>query len=322
VSLATYLLRRLVAGLAVVAIVSVLGSALLEWAPGGLEGTLGADPRISGTDRENLRRAAGLQAPWPVRYGLWLRGLARLEFGDSLVTGQPVSAMIVERLPATLELMVSSIALAILVAFLLGGLCALRAGRGLDRALSGLSLGAMSLPSFWLGLLAILFFAVQLQWFPAGGRTSPGGAGGWADHLWHLVLPAGVLAAGAGARWSRYVRSSMRESLGSQAWKTASSRGLPFPLLLWRYGLLPSLPPVVTVIALEAPALFAGALITETVFGWPGVGRLFQDGLERRDEPRLMAILLLTSALIVSFNLAGEMIHRYLDPRVRIGGTA
>jgi peptide/nickel transport system permease protein len=203
-----------------------------------------------------------------------------------------------------------------------GAACAHWRAKAMDRALSGLTLTVMAMPGFWLGLLAISLFAVRLGWLPAGGRLDAAHPGGLWDHIRHLLMPAGILGLVLGARWSRYMRAALTEVAQAAPLKVARSRGLPPWRLLWRHTLWPALPTLANVVAVEAPGLFAGALLTETVFGWPGMGRLFHDGLQRRDEPRLLAILLLTSVLIVAFNLLADLSHQLLDPRLKIHGRA
>jgi len=311
--------RRLAAGLIVVMAVSLLGAFLLDRLPGGSDGAWGADPTVSAEDRGQARAAAEREAGWALRYGRWLARVARLDLGTSRVTGEPVASMIGARLPATLELMAAAILLALPAAVGIGAAAASRRGGALDRTLSAAAVALLSVPTFWLALLLISLFAVRLGWLPAGGRESAAGDGGLLDHIAHLLLPAVALAAACAARWSLIARASFADVLAGEAWRAAHAKGLAREALWWRHAALPALPPVITVAAMEGSALLGGALVTETVFGWPGIGRLFHEGLGRRDDPRLMGILVLTAVLIVAANLAADLLHGWLDPRVRDG---
>ena len=309
-----YVLRRLATTVPLLLVVSVLCFGLLQLAPGGP--LAGVDPRARRADHERLTAALGLDAPAHVQYGRWLWGLVRGDLGHSLVTGEPVGAMIAARLPATLELMGVSLALSLVLGLAMGVGAALRRGSAVDHVLSAVSLVGISIPVFWLGVLAILVFSAELGWLPAGGRSTLGAPASALDHLRHLVLPATVLAVVQAPLWSRHVRSSLLEVLGEDWLRAAEARGLGTRRVLWRHALRPAIVPVVTLLGLQAPSLFTGAAITETIFSWPGIGRLFYEGAQRFDYTRLMGILVIGSLLVVLCNLAADIACALLDPRI------
>jgi peptide/nickel transport system permease protein len=311
--MARYAWRRLAASVPLFLLVAVLCWGLVRLAPGGPVSAV--DPRLRGADRDRLVHALGLDRPLHEQFGSWLAGLVRGDLGTSLVTGEPVARMIRDRLPATLELMGTALLLSLVLGLGLGIAAALRRGTALDHILSTVSLIGVSVPVFWLALLAILLFSAKLGWLPAGGRETLGAAGSFADHLRHLVLPAVVLAVVQAPLWSRHVRASLLEVLGEDWLRSARARGLGRGRVLVRHALRPALAPVVTLLGLQAPALFTGAVITESIFAWPGMGRLFYEGAQRFDYPRVLGVLIVGSALVILCNLAADLAVARLDPR-------
>lgn len=315
--MARYTVRRLAAAVPLFIGITALCFALLHASPGGP--LAGVDVRRTGADLERLERVLGLDAPLPLQYARWFGRLVRGDLGTSLVTGQPVAHMIRQRLPATLELMAVSLLLSLVIGIATGVVAALRRGSAVDRILGVVTLAGLSMPVFWLGVLSLLYFSAHLGWLPSGGRGTLGMRFDLVDHLRHLVLPAVVLAAVQVPLWSRHARSSLLEVLSEDFLRAARARGLSERRVIWRHALRPALLPVVTLVGLQVPALFTGTVITETIFSWPGVGRLFFEGVQRFDYTRLMGILALATGLVIVCNLAADLVQARMDPRVRLG---
>lgn len=309
------ILRRLAQAVPLLLIVSAVLFALLHLVPGGPLVAYLENPNVRPEDIERLRRAMGLDRPVPVQYLAWLAAFARGDWGFSYADGRPVIERVAERIPATVELIGAAVVLALLAAIPAGVYAA--AVRRVDRATNVIAVAGISLPVFWLALILQLVFAGTLGWLPSSGRASFGD-GGIADRLAHLVLPATVLAAVLAAAWSRYLRRSMRDSLRAPFIDTARARGIAPRRLVWRHALVNALPPFATVVLLDASLLASGAVVTESIFAWPGIGSLFIDSLARRDYAVLMAFLMLGSVAVVSFNLVADVLVAWLDPRTRV----
>ena len=296
--------RRLAGAAGVVLGVALLTFLLVHLIPGDpVELMLGESARPA--DRANLRASLGLDRPVAVQLADQFARLARLDLGTSLHSRRPVSALIAERFPATLQLAAAALAIAVVTALPLGALAARRQGRAVDGIAMGLALLGQSVPSFWLGPLLILVFSVWLGWTPVSGRE--GGSS--------LVLPALTLGAGMAAVLARMVRSSLLEVLREDYLRTARAKGVAERSLLWRHALPNAALPVVTVLGLQAGALLSGAVITETVFAWPGIGSLLVDAIQRRDYPVVQGCVLLISACYVVVNALTDLAYAWLDPR-------
>lgn len=309
-----FVARRLMHAVVVLLIVSGLAFGLLQSLPGGPVEAYLSNPNVRPQDVERLRRSLGLDRPPWQQYITWISGLARGDFGYSYSDGRPALDRIVERLPATLELVGASLVLGVVGALAIGLSGALRRGRFADRLGGLLSVAGISLPVFWFGLVLQLVFAVQLGWLPSSGRGAVSGAVG--DRLAHLVLPALVLACVHAAAWSRYLRSSMIEALDQPFVRTAASRGLSRRRLVLGHAFRAALVPSLTVVLLDAALMVSGAVVTESVFAWPGVGSLFTEALSRRDYTVLMAFLMLSATAVVLLNVVADIAARALDPRV------
>jgi peptide/nickel transport system permease protein len=307
--------RRVVQAIPLLGLVSLLVFALIHAVPGGPLSMYLSNPNVRPADIERLRHALGLDRSLATQYFAWVRGFARGDWGYSFSDGRPVLMRIVERVPATLELLGGAIAVALVAALPLGVLTALRRGSLVDRVTTVLSFAGISVPVFWLGLVLQLLFAVALGWLPSSGRDTPAG-GGALDHLRHLVLPASVLATVHAAVWSRYLRASMANTLGERFIVAARARGVPERSIVWRHALRNALLPFVTVVLLDAAIMVSGAVVTESVFAWPGVGSLFTEALARRDYTVLMAFLMISAAAVVLLNLLADVLYHALDPRV------
>jgi peptide/nickel transport system permease protein len=299
--------RRLVEAVPLLLLVSAVAFALLQLVPGGPLEVYLSNPGVRPEDLERLRRALGLDRPLTEQYVRWIVAFLRGDWGYSFSDGRPVLTRVVERLPASLELLGASFLLAVLAALPAGLAAAVRQGRATDRALSMLAAVGVSVPAFWLGLMLQLVFAIGLGWLPSSGRAAGGGLG---PHVASLILPATVLAVVHASAWMRYLRASTIDVLRAPFVSAARARQL------LRHALPNALAPVATVILLDAALLVPGAVVTESVFAWPGIGSLFTEALGRRDFPVLLALLMASAVAVVVFNLIADLLHAWLDPRV------
>lgn len=312
--MARFFVRRGIAALAVVWVVVSATFLLLQALPGG-PGALAEDPRVPVTQRARMRAALGLDAPLAARYFRFLSAAARGDWGVSFATQRPVRALLAEAAPPTLALAAAALALELAVGVPLGALAARRAGRTFDHLLRAASLFVWSLPSFWLGLLLLILFALRWPLFPAGGVA--GDDANLTTLLRHLALPAAALGLPAAAATARHVRSLVRDA-GAEPWlHAARARGLGERSLLLRHLLLPSSAPLVELAGLSAAALLSGALAVEVVFARPGVGRLVCDALAARDYPVLLAGSAVAAVAVVATSFATDLLQAALDPRQR-----
>ncbi len=297
--------------------ISVVIFAVIQAAPGGPEGALletgrFIDPQVI----ENYRQRLGVDQPIHVQYFRWLSAALTGDLGVSFSTTRPVAEMIGERLPATLELMATSFVLAAMLAVGIGILSAVKQHTPIDYLATGASFVGVAMPVFWFALLLQLLFSVRLGWLPVAGTETVGATSMW-DHLQHLILPAAVLSFRNIAGWSRYLRASLVGALRSDYVRTARAKGLPERAVVGVHALRNALIPLVSIMALNLADLFSGAVITETIFAWPGIGRLFVQAMFARDYPLLMGILLMGSVMVVFFNLVADVVYGVLDPRIR-----
>jgi peptide/nickel transport system permease protein len=312
-----YVARRLARTLPLIVLISIVTFALLHLAPGGPAGLYTGDTRMSESDLARIRANLGLDEPLPVQYLLWFKQVfLRFDFGTSYATGQPIAQMIMDRLPATLELMGTAFFLAVVLGISMGISSALRRGGILDQLFSLISVFGL-----WLGIIAIYVFSLKLGLFPSGGRTTLGAPAGFFDHARHLVLPACVLSIGFLASWSSYTRAQFIGVIRGDFVRTARAKGLSESAVIWKHAMRNAALPILTVIVMQIPTLFTGAVITETVFSWPGMGRLFYEGLERHDYPRVLGVVVIFSFLIILFNLIGDLLCAAIDPRISLAGV-
>ena len=314
---ARFLARRCLQALPLLLLISVLVFLLIHAAPGGPLAVYLANPNVRPEDIERLRRALGLDRPLWVQYWSWLTAFIRGDWGYSFSDGRPVLERVAERLPATLELAGVSLAGALALTLPAGTASGIRRGQWLDRAVTALATAGISLPAFWFGLFLQIVFATSLGWLPSSGRSTPG-ATDFVDHVQHLILPAAVLIVVQAAGWSRYLRGAVVETLSEPFVAAARARGIPRPRVLLRHVLRNAIGPVLAVVMVDAALLVSGAVVTESVFAWPGIGSLFTEALGRRDYTVLMALLMLTSTAIVVLNLAADLAHALVDPRVAL----
>jgi len=269
------------------------------------------DVNATERDQEILTRYLGLDQPLPVQYAIYVKNLARGDLGQSILSRRPVAEHIWERLPATVELGFVAMFLSVLIGVPLGVYSAVRRGGIMDGAARVFAVLGQSMPTFWLGLMLILFFGVVLGVLPAGGR------GG----LEHLILPAFTLGYFTSAAILRLTRSAMLEVLGSDYIKFARLKGLHEQVVLWKHGLKNALLPVVTFAVMLFVQFLGGAVVTETVFAWPGLGRLILESITTRDYPIVQAGVLVLSALYLTGNLFVDVLYSYLNPRIRRAGA-
>lgn len=301
-----YLIRRLLLTIPVLFGVATLVFSLIHLVPGDpVQAMLGES--ASPQDIADLRGRLGLDRPLLVQYGAFLKGVARGDLGASLRTNQTVTAAIAERLPATLELALAAMSVAILISIPLGILAAVRAGTRVDHAATTLALVGISMPNFWLGPLLAIVFSVTLGWLPVSGRGTAA----------HLVLPAITLGAPLAAVIARMTRASVIEELRELYVLAARARGLSRARAVLRHAFRNSLIPIVTVLGLQFGAVLTGAVITETIFAWPGVGRLLIQSISFRDYPLVQGCILLIAITYVTMNLLTDLAYGFLDPRIR-----
>jgi peptide/nickel transport system permease protein len=309
-----YLLRRLLAALPVLALVAVVSFVVLHLIPGDpatvLLGTDATPERVA-----LMRQDMGLDEPLPVQFAVWVAHVLRGDLGRSWFLGRPVTSALLERLPPTMLLAVASLLVAVLVGVPAGLWAAVRQNTGWDRALMMLALGGVSVPSFWLGLALILVFGVKLGWLPTGGYVAP--SDDLRGALTHLVLPAISLGVAQAALIARITRSAMLDVLRQDWVRTARAKGLHEPGVILGHALRNSLVQVITVVGLAFGILLGGAVIVETVFTYPGLGRLVVVAVQRRDYLVVQGALLLVATLYVLVNLAADLLYGVVDPRLR-----
>ncbi len=320
-----YLARRIIGAIPLLLFVSVTVFALLHVAPGGPTGAYMRRGSMNAADLAALEEKLGLNDPLPIQYGKWLGRVLQGDLGIAVTTKRPVAVEILDRLPNTLTLMAVAWAVTLLIAIPVGILSAIRQYSKFDHAVTTLTFIGQSIPIFWFGLILLLVFYMKLEnpfsgepLLPAGGVQTMGAPFSLGDRVQHLILPVTMLAAGWVAWYSRFLRASMLETIHQDYVRTARAKGLSERLVVLRHGFRNAAIPLVTLMALDVPFLFTGALFTEYIFAWPGMGRLFYAAAERRDYGLLMAIIMITSALIILANILADTIYAWLDPRIRL----
>ena len=311
-----YAAGRILAALPVLLLVSLLSFGIVWIVPGDVASEM-AGPTATAEELARLRERLGLTRPWHEQLIGWYGALARGDLGESILLRQGVAAAIVERLPVTLGLTFLALLIAMVVGTALGVLAAMRAGGGADRAAMGAALIGFSVPDFWLGLVFVYVFAVHLAWLPTGGYVAFGEDPlGWARSM---VLPAATLALSQIGLFARMTRAAMLEVLCQDYVRTARAKGMPGWVVVVRHALRNALIPVVTVAGIACGVLLGGAVVIESVFSLPGVGRLIVGAIQRRDYPVIQGGLLLTATIFVVVNLLVDLLYAWLDPRIRHG---
>jgi len=309
--MAGWIAQRLVSAAIVVLGVACLVFALIHLVPGDpVDVMLGQSAQPA--DRAALRTSLGLDAPLDVQLGRYLDRLAHLDLGRSLHSRRPIAELLRERLPATAELAGAALGVTLVLALPLGIIAAVRRDTPWDYGATGFSLLGVSIPNFWLGPVLILVFSLWLGWFPVSGREGAGS----------VVLPAVTLGTAMAAILSRMVRSSLLEVLGEDYIRTARAKGLGFRAVVLRHALGNALLPIITLLGLQLGVLLAGAVITETVFAWPGIGLLTVEAIKQRDYPVVQACVLVISLTYVVVNLLTDLVYGWVDPRIRLAGRS
>ena len=313
----SYALQRLGQSIILLVLVSMIGFAVLHLAPGGPLAQFAMSPGMSVAQMQRIAHQMGLDQPLPIQYGVWAGHILVGDWGHSYRDNQPVLTVIASHLGATLELMVASTLIAVFLGTWVGVLGAIRRYSLADYLATIGAMIALSIPTFWFGLVVIYIFAVRLEWLPAG-NIATAGTDALLDRAIHLILPSAVLALVTVATWSRYMRASMLEVISQDYVRTARAKGLSRGRVLIHHALRNALLPMITVAGLQLPTLLGGALVTETVFTWPGMGRLFLDSLGYRDYPMVMGLLMFTAVLVLLGNFLADLLYLVADPRIRL----
>jgi peptide/nickel transport system permease protein len=312
-----FLIQRGAQNVVLLLLVSMIGFGVLYLAPGGPLSQFALVPGMSQAELHRIAEQMGLNRPIPAQYWEWFTRLLTGDWGHSYRDGQPVLWIIGSHLPATLELMGASATIAVLVGVWVGVLGAVRRYSVFDYLATIGAMIALSIPTFWFGLVTIYVFSVKLAILPSGNMYTIGNGSFW-DYLRHLISPSIVLGLVTVALWSRYVRSSMLEVINQDYIRTARAKGAPERVVLVKHAMRNALLPMITVAGLQFPTLLSGALVTETVFTWPGMGRLFLDSLSYRDYPVVMGILILSAVLVLIGNMLADILYAVADPRIRL----
>ncbi|HEV8307327.1 MAG TPA: ABC transporter permease [Methylomirabilota bacterium] len=313
--LARYIAKRLGFAALMLVGVSLILFTLMRLAPGGPEAVL-IGGEFSQEVAAQIRHRLGLDRPLLVQYGTWALAAARGDLGRSFKTGDPVATLILDRLGPTLQLTGAALVLALVVAVPLGVLAAVRRDTLWDTLASAVSLFGVSFPSFWLGIMLILLFSEALHLLPPSGVSEYGHEADLAARLRHAVLPTLTLGLIQMAAFMRFTRSSLLEVLRQDYVRTARAKGVPGGRVIWRHALRNGLIPVVTVVGLSLPTLVGGAVLTETVFAWPGIGRLAVGAVFERDYPVIMGVNLLVATIVIAANLLTDLAYCLIDPRI------
>jgi len=312
----SFFLRRLLSAIPVMFIITFATFVLMQMLPGGPLAAYENNPEISQDDIQRLRHEMGLDRPIPVQYWAWLKNFVRGDWGYSFVTKRPVLQEIWDRLPNTLYLTGFSLIVALIIAIPAGIISATRQYSIFDHITTTLTYVGRSMPVYYSGLLLIIIFSIWLRWFPSGGMHTLGKDFSIIDSLRHLFLPVLSLSTLIAAKYVRFLRTSMLEVIHQDYIRTAAAKGLHNRIIIFKHAFRNAAIPLVTVVAIDLPVLFAGALFTETVYSWPGMGRLFVDSATRFDYSIVMGIVAAIAFLVVLSNLIADVIYGILDPRI------
>jgi len=322
--MATYILRRVLQAIPIMFLLSVFLFGIVRLMPGGPLAQAERNPNVTPEQLAALRLRLGLDQPLPIQYVKWSKAFVlEGDWGYSIKFRRPVADMIRERMPATLILFGIGFVIMLLFAIPIGVYSAIKPYSIFDNIITTFSFAGQSVPVYWLGLILIVIFYLNVQspfggpLFPAGGMYTIGKEGNTLDLLWHLVLPVAAMTFSWIAWYSRFLRSSMRDTLNEDYIRTARAKGLSLRTVYFRHALRNALLPLVTLIALDLPTVFGGAVFIETIFAWPGMGRLFWDAAKGRDYPILLAVMMIYAALTLLFNLIADIFYGFLDPRIR-----
>lgn len=311
-----YTLRRTLQALPLLILISVISFAIINMAPGDVT-SMFINPESDPADIEALRQHFGLDKPLFVRYFIWFGKVLSGDLGTSMWVGRSVMEMIIEKLPNTLMLAGLSMLISFAVAIPIGIISATKRYSIFDYAATTFAFIGLSLPSFWFGLMLILFFSLQLGWLPSGGMRANFDQFDVVDRLRHLILPAIVLATGSMASKARYMRSSMLEVIRQDYIRTARAKGLSDRVVIYKHALKNALLPVITLFGLILPGLVSGAVITETIFSWPGMGRMAVEAIWTRDYPVIMGVNMMGALMVILGSLVADLGYALADPRIK-----
>ncbi len=312
-----YLLSRVGQSLVLLFLVSLIGFMVLNLAPGGPLSQYALTPGMTKETLDRIAEQMGLNRPLPVQYADWLWHLVQGDWGKSYRDGRPVLAIINGHLFATLLLMGSSTLLSVVIGTWIGIRSAVRQGSAFDYVATVAAMSALSIPTFWFGLVSIFVFSLWLGWLPAGNMYTVGD-GSVSDIAIHLIMPSFVLALVNVAIWSRYMRSATLDVISQDFVRTAQAKGLAPRRVLMKHIVGNAMVPMITLAGMQLPTLLGGALVTETVFTWPGMGRLFLDSLGYQDYPVVMGLLMFSAILVLIGNLLADLLVAFVDPRIRL----
>lgn len=313
-----YLGGRLWQSLILLILVSMIGFAVLHLAPGGPLSQFALTPGMTQAEMKRIAAQMGLDRPLPIQYADWFWHMLQGDWGRSYRDNRPVTEVIFGHLAATLLLMATATVISLTIGLTVGIKGALNRHSVFDYAATVGSMIALSIPTFWFGLVAIYIFSVKLGWLPAGNMYTIGDAS-IRDYAIHLVMPATVLGLVDVAVWSRYMRAATLEVIHQDFVRTARAKGVPPGQILRRHIVANALLPMITLAGMQLPAMLGGALVTETVFTWPGMGRLFLDSLGYSDYPVVMGLLMFSAVLVLLGSLIADLLVAFVDPRIRLG---
>ena len=321
----TYIIRRIFQAIPIMLLLSIFLFGVVRLMPGGPLAQAERNPNVTPEQLAALRVRLGLNQPLPIQYVKWIKAFVlEGDWGYSIKFRRPVADMIRERIPATLLLFGIGFIIMLIFAIPMGVYSAIKPYSFFDNMITMFSFAGQSVPVYWLGLILIVIFYLNVQnpfgegsMFPAGGMYTVGKEGNTLDLIWHLVLPIAAMTFSWIAWYSRFLRSSMRDTLNEDYIRTARAKGLSLRTVHFRHALRNALLPLVTLIALDLPTVFGGAVFIETIFAWPGMGRLFWDAARGRDYPILLAVMMIYAALTLLFNLIADIFYGFLDPRIR-----
>ncbi len=318
-----YILRRLLIAIPVLFGVTVINFIIMRMAPGNPVDML-VSPKLPDAAREAKMIELGLNEPAYVQYWNWLKNLVfEGDLGYSMITYEPVTQLIANRMGPTLILMGTALILGLIIAIPIGIYSATKQYSKLDYTFVTGSFLGISIPNFFLALLLVYIFSIQLNWLPSGGMKELGSEGSFGSLLWHMILPVTVLVANVAGRNIRYIRSSMLEIMGQDFLRTARAKGVKEFFVVNKHAMRNALIPIVTIIGLEIPILFGGAVVIEQIFAWPGIGQLTLSSIMSRDYSTIMGLNLVAAFVVIAANILTDIAYAFVDPRIRksyVGG--
>ncbi len=312
-----YIIKRILQAIPLLILITIITFLIINLAPGDPAVMFINPERMGKVDLNVIRHNLGLDKPLYIRYFIWLGGLLKGDFGISFFRNRPVLDLLMEALPNTIVLSVVSVLISTIIAIPAGMISALKRGSVWDYFFSTISFIGISIPAFWFGLMLLLVFGAQLQWFPIGGMRENYDQFVFMDRLSHIVLPAIVLGMSGMATDMRYMRSAMLEVINQDYIRTARSKGLSEKIVIWRHAFRNALLPLITLFGFMIPGLISGAAITESIFAWPGIGRIVVEANFTRDYPIIMGELVFVSVLVVLGSLIADVLYAVADPRIK-----